>query len=75
MPSAEIRLASSLLMFQHLYNHSDFELVQGKTDNLYFQAFTGSTIFRNECPCNPSNLSTIHTLIVVEGAEYIINKL
>lgn len=73
-PSIDLKVLCGLLLLQHMYKLSDQEVIDSWSENIYFQAFTGSKFFMIDRPCDPSTLCNFRKRIGIEGVECIFKQ-
>jgi IS5 family transposase len=73
-PALPIRLMVSLLILKHLRNLSDESVVEQWAENVYYQFFSGQTVFTPKPPCSPTELVNFRDRIGPEGIEKILQE-
>jgi IS5 family transposase len=70
-PSADLRQLISITMLQNIYNLSDESITLAWSQNMYFQAFSGSPVLVQDPPFNSSTLTNFRKKIGPGGLEII----
>lgn len=73
-PAKPIRLMVSLLLLKHIRNLSDESVVEQRSENSYYQYFSGEQVFAADVPCEPSELVHFRHRIGEEGIELIFKE-
>ena len=71
-PRLHLRTMIALLYLKHAFNLSDEALVQGWSENPYWQHFSGERYFQHELPCDPSSLVRWRQRIGEAGCEWLL---
>ncbi len=71
-PPVPIRLASGLMILQHMYKLSDEAVVVAWVENPYWQAFCGYDFLQWEFPIHPTSLTRWRQRIGTNGVEKIL---
>lgn len=71
-PPLPTRLATGLMILQHLYNVSDEEVVRAWVENPYWQAFCGYEFLQWEFPAHPTSLTRWRQRLGPEGLEKVL---
>ena len=71
-PPLPVRLATGLMILQHLYNVSDEEVVRVWVEKPYWQAFCGYDFLQWEFPAHPTSLTRWRQRLGPEGLEKIL---
>lgn len=71
-PPLPARLATGLMILQHLYNVSDEEVVRVWVENPYWQAFCGYEFLQWEFPAHPTSLTRWRQRLGPEGLEKVL---
>ena len=73
-PAKPIRLMVSLLILKYVRNLSDENLVEHRSENIYFQYFGGEQFFPPNLPCVPTELVAFRQRIWEHGVELILQE-
>ncbi len=73
-PAKPIRLMCGLLILKHLRNLSDESVVEGWSENAYYQYFCGCHQFTPSYPCNATELVHFRHRIGEAGIELILRE-
>jgi len=71
-PPLPARLATGLMILQHIYNVSDEEVVRVWVENPYWQAFCGYDFLQWEFPAHPTSLTRWRQRLGPEGLEKVL---
>lgn len=71
-PPLPVRLATGLLILQHVFNASDERVVAMWVENPYWQAFCGYDFLQWELPVHPTSLTRWRQRIGAHGVEKIL---
>ncbi len=71
-PPLPVRLATGLMILQHVFNVSDERAVAMWAENPYWQAFCGYDFLQWELPVHPTSLTRWRQRIGAAGAEKIL---
>ena len=71
-PPIPVRLATGLMILQHMFNVSDERVVEYWIENPYWQAFCGYDFFQWELPIHPTSLTHWRQRIGSKGVEKIL---
>ena len=71
-PPLPVRLATGLLILQHVFNASDERVVAMWVENPYWQAFCGYDFLQWELPVHPTSLTRWRQRIGANGVEKIL---
>jgi IS5 family transposase len=72
-PAKPVRLIIGLLLFQHMHNLSDAEVVRSWVENPYWQYFCGYDFMQWSLPINPSSLTRWRKRLGPERLEKILS--
>jgi len=73
-PGIPTRLMVGLHYLKYTFNLSDEEVVEGWTENPYWQHFSGEQFFRHDRPIEPSSMSRWRHRIGESGAEDLLKE-
>jgi len=71
-PPISVRLATGLMILQHMFNVSDERVVEYWIENPYWQAFCGFDFLQWEFPIHPTSLTRWRQRIGAKGVEKIL---
>jgi len=71
-PRAPLRTMIALLYLKHAFNLSDEAVVQGWSENPYWQHFSGMAYFETRQPCDATTLVKFRRLLGDEGVEELL---
>ena len=71
-PPLPTRLATGLMILQHLYNVSDEAVVRAWVENPYWQAFCGYEFLQWEFPAHPTSLTRWRQRLGSDGLEKVL---
>lgn len=71
-PPLPVRLATGLMILQHVFNVSDERVVQLWVENPYWQAFCGYDFLQWKLPVHPTSLTRWRQRIGASGVERIL---
>ena len=71
-PRVPLRTMIALLYLKHAFNLSDEALVQGWSENPYWQHFSGMAYFEPRLPCDATTLVKFRRLLGEEGVEELL---
>jgi IS5 family transposase len=71
-PPLPTRLATGLMILQHLYDLSDEQVVRAWVENPYWQAFCGYEFLQWEFPAHPTSLTRWRQRLGPEGLEKVL---
>ncbi len=71
-PPLAVRLATGLMILQHVFNVSDERVVEMWVENPYWQAFCGYDFLQWELPVHPTSLTRWRQRIGASGIEKIL---
>ena len=71
-PPLPTRLATGLMILQHLYNISDEEVIRAWVENPYWQAFCGYEFLQWKFPAHPTSLTRWRQRLGPKGLEKVL---
>ena len=71
-PRVPLRTMIALLYLKHAFNLSDEAVVQGWSENPYWQHFAGMAYFEPRLPCDATTLVKFRRLLGEEGVEELL---
>jgi IS5 family transposase len=71
-PRVPLRTMIALLYLKHAFNLSDETVVQGWSENPYWQHFAGMAYFEPRLPCDATTLVKFRRLLGEEGVEELL---
>ena len=71
-PRVPLRTMIALLYLKHAFNLSDEAVVQGWSENPYWQHFSGMAYFEPRLPCDATTLVKFRRLLGEEGVEELL---
>ena len=71
-PRVPLRTMIALLYLKHAFNLSDEAVVQGWSENPYWQHFSGQAYFEPRLPCDATTLVKFRRLLGEEGVEELL---
>ena len=73
-PAVSTRLMVALHYLKYTYNLNDEDIVEGRVENPYWQAFSGIKFFEHEIPIEPSRMTRWRKRNGETGAEEILKE-